>query len=322
MAESRSAEVMRLLIFSDSNTPIPANTILATLRAADEHPDLEVCGFVSKHPQRFKRFTPVARARRTTRRALVAAVNHEPLRRRNKRRRIDTSVFTDRGIPVIHPHDGNVNSEDFLERLDRELKPDVGLSYYFGTIFKGPLLERLPQAVNLHPALLPRYRGLRSIEFARYHGESATGLTFHRMAEGIDTGPVLVQKRVAIESDESLLSLTARIAIVAAAAVPELLDLVRSNAPGEPQSGEASYFSVGDSHRLYTVTNPSDIAYHELQRRLDAFGALRMTIDGCALRVTRLRRAREGARLAFRTADGMTVAPDRVDGLPLALTRR
>lgn len=313
---------MRLLIFSDSNTPIPASAIRATLRAAEEQGDLEVCGLVTTRPEQFKPFTAVDRVKRRARNALVALCNRDKQPWQSSVRRIDTKVLAARGVPLIVPHERKTNSQEFLDYLEREIKPDVVLSFYFGTILKRPLLELLPQAVNLHPALLPRYRGVRTVEFARYHDEPFTGFTFHRMVEGIDAGPILVQKQVRIDPNESLPSLIDRMAVAVAVALPETLELVRSNAPGEPQQGEPSYYSLRDAHDLFVVMHPHEIAYDELRRRIWAFGRVRINIDGTLMTVTRLRPAREGARHAFRTADGSIVAPDRIAGLPLAFAPR
>jgi phosphoribosylglycinamide formyltransferase-1 len=66
-------------------------------------------------------------------------------------------------------------------------------------------LERFPgRVVNVHPSLLPSFPGARAIEDALVAGVEATGVTVHLVDEGIDTGPVLRQERVAVEPRETL----------------------------------------------------------------------------------------------------------------------
>jgi methionyl-tRNA formyltransferase len=84
----------------------------------------------------------------------------------------------------------------------------------YGQILPKTVLS-LPRlgCINLHASLLPRYRGAAPVAWAILRGESETGLTTFLMDEGMDTGPILRQARVAIGSAETAGDLTARLAV-------------------------------------------------------------------------------------------------------------
>lgn len=101
---------------------------------------------------------------------------------------------------VVSQPQGLVN-ESFRRRLS-ELAPDLAVVVAYGRIFPGWLLS-LPRlgCVNLHASLLPRWRGAAPVQAALAAGDEETGVTTMRMEEGLDTGPVLLQRRIAIGAD-------------------------------------------------------------------------------------------------------------------------
>lgn len=106
---------------------------------------------------------------------------------------------------VLHKHNvneiavtGSLNSEASLATL-RELAPDLLVSIAGNEIFRKPLIELAPQGcLNLHTALLPKYRGLMPSFWVLRHGEAETGVSVFYVDEGIDSGPILVQERIQI----------------------------------------------------------------------------------------------------------------------------
>lgn len=81
----------------------------------------------------------------------------------------------------------------------------------FGQLIKQPLLSELPM-LNVHPSLLPRWRGAAPIERAIMAGDSETGVAVMRLAEGLDSGPVAMIEATAIDENEDFGSLSARLA--------------------------------------------------------------------------------------------------------------
>ncbi len=89
----------------------------------------------------------------------------------------------------------------WLEEHSVEL---VVLAGYMHLLTK-PFLDRFPGAVvNVHPSLLPQFPGTNAIEDALEAGVETTGVTVHRVDEGVDTGPVIRQERVPVEPRETL----------------------------------------------------------------------------------------------------------------------
>ena len=80
----------------------------------------------------------------------------------------------------------------------------------FGALIKEPLLSRYP-ILNVHPSLLPRWRGAAPIERAILAGDAETGVSIIRLTEGLDSGPVGLQRRVRIEPDDDYGTLAERL---------------------------------------------------------------------------------------------------------------
>jgi methionyl-tRNA formyltransferase len=93
----------------------------------------------------------------------------------------------------------------------------------YGQIVPRPLLDLSLGALNLHPSLLPRHRGATPIPATILAGDEETGVTLFRMDEGLDTGPILAQRRVALAGDETAESLHATLASEAAGLLEEQL---------------------------------------------------------------------------------------------------
>ena len=92
-----------------------------------------------------------------------------------------------------------------------------------------PFLERFP-CLNVHPSLLPAFPGLDAVGQALAAGVGETGVTVHFLDEGVDTGPVVAQERVAIEPGDTAETLSARIRAVEHRLLPEAVRLYLAGA--------------------------------------------------------------------------------------------
>lgn len=92
----------------------------------------------------------------------------------------------------------SVNSNTFRNEI-LKLNPDIILVGSWSEKFKKPIIE-LPKigTINCHPSLLPKYRGPNPYIRVIMNGEQETGVTFHLMDENLDTGPILMQKKINI----------------------------------------------------------------------------------------------------------------------------
>jgi methionyl-tRNA formyltransferase len=117
----------------------------------------------------------------------------------------------------------NVNDEAALERI-RAAKPDAVVVCAFGQLIREPLLSEFP-ILNVHPSLLPRWRGAAPIERAIMAGDERTGVCIMRLTEGLDSGPVALREEVAIGPEEDFESLSARLAELGGELLVRALDL-------------------------------------------------------------------------------------------------
>ena len=139
---------------------------------------------------------------------------------------------------------GNVNDPHSLDAI-RALGPDLLVSVAGNQLFRRPLIDLAPKGcLNLHTALLPKYRGLMPTFWALKNGEKETGVSVFLVDEGIDSGPIVVQKRVPIGAD-SLEDLIRRTKVIGMDAVWEAVEGIRSGKADllpNPKA-EKSYFS-------------------------------------------------------------------------------
>ena len=123
----------------------------------------------------------------------------------------------------------SVNTADFLKHL-RSLNLDLIVVFSFGQILRQPLLN-LPGygCLNIHTSLLPKYRGASPITAAILAGETTTGISFIKMDEGLDTGPIYKQVEISIPEDINVLELEKKMAAIAAEYICDVvIDIVRN----------------------------------------------------------------------------------------------
>ncbi|MGB9822905.1 methionyl-tRNA formyltransferase [Thermodesulfovibrio sp.] len=144
------------------------------------------------------------------------------------------------GLNVAQPE--KLKDESFIKML-KELNPEFGIVVAYGKILPKEVLE-IPEygCINLHASLLPKYRGAAPIQWALIKGEKITGVTTMLIDEGLDTGPVLLQKEVPIEDEDNAQSLVHKLSIVGAELIIETIEKMRKGQiQPKPQEGEASY---------------------------------------------------------------------------------
>ena len=94
--------------------------------------------------------------------------------------------------------DGSINSKKNIELIN-SYNPDLLISILGNQIFKKPLLDLAPKGcINLHTAMLPKYRGLMPTFWVMKNNEKYTGVSVFFVDEGIDSGPIIVQEKVEI----------------------------------------------------------------------------------------------------------------------------
>lgn len=125
------------------------------------------------------------------------------------------------GVPVFQPE--RLGDQVEIERLTA-LSPDIIIVVAYGKLLPRPILNLPPfGCLNIHPSLLPRYRGPSPIAAAILSGDRETGVTLMRLDEGMDTGPLLTQKKVDVNPADTTESLGVRLAHAGAELLMESL---------------------------------------------------------------------------------------------------
>jgi methionyl-tRNA formyltransferase len=148
------------------------------------------------------------------------------------------------GLPLMKPR--RIRTPEFVGEL-RALAPDYLVIAAYGRILTGEILavpSRLP--LNVHASLLPRHRGAAPIQGALLAGDARTGVTIMRVVERMDAGPILLQRELPIAADDTLSSLSKKLAQLGAEALMEALTLLaRGNLPEIPQDEtQATYTAL------------------------------------------------------------------------------
>lgn len=141
------------------------------------------------------------------------------------------------GVPVLQPP--RLRDPEWAPRL-RALDADVGVVVAFGQILSAPVLSAPGRgSINVHGSVLPRYRGAAPIAWAIMRGETETGITTFQMDEGMDTGPTLLSRALAIGPHETAGELASRMAVLGADVMMETLDRIDTLTP-LPQRHDAA----------------------------------------------------------------------------------
>ena len=153
------------------------------------------------------------------------------------------SLLVEKNIPLIDI-EGSINNRENISIL-KSYDPSLLVSILGNQIFKKPLLELAPMGcINLHTALLPKYRGLMPTFWVLKNNETHTGVSVFFVDEGIDSGPIIVQKKIKIanSTQKELIIKTKRIGMEL---IAQSINLIKNNDVNlipNPKS-EMTYFS-------------------------------------------------------------------------------
>ncbi len=213
------------------------------------------------------------------------------------------------GIAVEQPE--SVNEQATRERI-AAAAPEAVIVCAFGALIKEPLLSDW-EILNVHPSLLPRWRGAAPIERAIMAGDAATGVSIMRLTAGLDSGPVCLIGSEPIKADDTYGSLTPRLQRLGGELLIRALD-ERPEFIEQKEQGVTYAEKIGPEDRLLDPACPAA----ELERTVRALqphvGARLAREDGSFLGVQRAAvvehgpppgvLAAEDGRLLFGTAEG------------------
>ena len=128
------------------------------------------------------------------------------------------------GIP--HCYVSHKNEEDMV-KLFRAWRVDLIVLAGYMRVIKNPDAFPAP-IINVHPSLLPKYKGLHAVEQAMEAGEKFTGCTVHYVNEELDGGEIIIQKQVPILPTDDVQSLTKAVQRMEYAIVPAAIEIVKN----------------------------------------------------------------------------------------------
>lgn len=178
-------------------------------------------------------------------------------------------------IPVLQPK--KIDS-DFLSELEK-LNADVFIVMAYGKMLPKNLID-MPKygTINIHPSLLPKYRGASPVQTAILNGETETGITLFKIDEAMDHGPIFMDRRIDIRPEDNTPSMFERMAPVAAdMIVDDLFPNLDKLTPVPQNESEATYarkFATSDGYIEHAdlkkaATSDADLA-EVLDRKIRA----------------------------------------------------
>jgi len=182
------------------------------------------------------------------------------------------------GIPVRQP-----------EQLGDDFDPEVDT---IAAVAYGQLVPRGPLGrarwLNVHPSLLPRWRGAAPVERALMAGDKETGVTIIELVEALDAGPVAAQERFEVAIDDDAGAVFAR----AAELTPDLIDTALGNQQPVPQAEDGATYAekIGPADRELDWSRPADELHNRIRALSPHIGA-RGLVEGRLVIVWRSRLA-------------------------------
>jgi methionyl-tRNA formyltransferase len=191
----------------------------------------------------------------------------------------------------------NINDEEALERI-RSVQPEAVAVCAFGQLIREPLLSEWPM-LNVHPSLLPRWRGAAPIERAIMAGEERTGVCVMELAAELDSGPVALCEELSIGAEEDFEALSARLATLGGELLVRAFDLLsRSELELSDQDDDAATYAekIAPEERRLDPRRPADELARVVRALTPHIGASLETSGGERLGVRRARAVDVGVK--------------------------
>ena len=181
----------------------------------------------------------------------------------------------------------NLKDSAEVDRL-RALQADAMVVAAYGLLLPASVLDVTSfGCINIHPSLLPRWRGAAPIPRTLEAGDKETGVTIMQMDQGLDTGPILLQKKYHVTTDETSETLLGKLAALGADALIETLDSLESGTivPTPQNSSGATYaHKINKEEGLLDWTQPA-IILEQIVRAFNPWPVAYTTWQGQNLRI-------------------------------------
>ena len=220
----------------------------------------------------------------------VGLVATQPDKAKNRGKKIQYTPVKEKAlehnIKVLQPEKVRGN-EEFLEEL-KDYRPDIIVVVAYGQILPKEVLE-LPKygCVNVHASLLPRYRGAGPIQWCVLNGEKETGVTTMKMAEGLDTGDMLLKSITKIGENETAGQLHDRLSDMGAELIVKTLSAIENNTvTPEKQDDSLSNYAPMLTKKLCKIDWSSTAqAVHNQVRGLNPWPVAAAEVNGKRVKI-------------------------------------
>jgi methionyl-tRNA formyltransferase len=219
------------------------------------------------------------------------AIVCQPDRPRGRGRKLSSapskSWAHEHNIPVIQPASCK---EPGFQKSFSELNPDLGVVFAFGQLLPESLLA-IPRLgfINVHPSLLPRYRGAAPIQWAIINGDKETGVSIVEVTPRLDDGDIILQQKTIISPDETAVELGERLAELGGALLVTVLGLLdKGKVEAKPQEeGKATWApALRKQDGRIDWSRPAG-KIHDLVRGVQPWPGAQTSLRGKALKLHR-----------------------------------
>ncbi len=210
------------------------------------------------------------------------------------------------GLDIIQP--SNINSDEVLEKIS-DISPDVIITAAYGGYLKKNVLD-FPKygCWNLHPSLLPRFRGSSPIRSAIINGDKITGNTIYRMTKKMDAGPIIYQWKTEIDENEDYLMLHDRLSQHGAEDMLTALDILDKNgfdALQKQNHSDASYCEKIYNNALIDWDQPAEDIINTVRAYAPRPGAFTL-LRGKRIKLIRVRLSEDKSEIEPGTVLGVS----------------
>ena len=203
------------------------------------------------------------------------------------------------GIEVFQPE--KASDPESVERI-AAAEPEVLLLCAFGALIKEPLLSRFGPILNVHPSLLPRWRGAAPVERAIMAGDAETGVSIMALQETFDDGPVYLAAAEPIHDDDTYGTLAPRLEQLGADLLIRAVEEQPQPVP-QPEEGVTYAEKITAADRTLDPARPA-AELERVVRALTPHIGARAELGGTLLGVRRARVADAPGPLSLETSDG------------------
>lgn len=171
-------------------------------------------------------------------------------------------IAEENGIEVCIPTSLKSSAE---QEQFRSFKPDVAVVAAYGLILPKEILNISKYGcINIHPSLLPRWRGAAPIQHTILAGDQETGVSIMQLNEGLDSGPILKQKKFLIEKNDNYKTLHDKLSALGSNLLMEVLNEIEKQVPSEQNDDNAYYADKVEDYKIY-AGDTCEVAYRKVK---------------------------------------------------------